>query len=161
MHYKVATALALLTVLGTARAIDYPPMKEGFWKIHMVTTSPGGKPEETTTFLCRDHVYDQHTHQVADSAMKSCSNISDSSLFGKRTISMTCKIGGSTVTSKSVITSTADTYYHSDSTTSYSPALYGQTQSQMVQEQTYLGACPAGMSPGDHKLADGSIQKHR
>ena len=29
-----------------------------------------------------------------------------------------------------------------------------------VNEQTYAGACPAGMAPGDRMLANGEIQHH-
>jgi hypothetical protein len=30
----------------------------------------------------------------------------------------------------------------------------------MIQEQTFIGACPANMRPGDRKLADGTVTTH-
>jgi hypothetical protein len=159
MKRQALTALTLLAIVGTAFAIDVPVMKEGLWKLHNVSTSAGQKPDESTFFLCRDHAYDLRAKAIVDQSMKSCTTISDTTSGGKRYLNMTCKAGSSTLTSKSVITSTGDIYYRSESTTTYAPPLYGETQSSMVAEQTWVSACPAGMSPGDRKLADGTIQK--
>jgi hypothetical protein len=155
------TAIALLVLIGSARAIDVPVMKEGFWKLHMVTSTPGDKPDDTTYYLCRDHAYDLKVKAIADNAMKSCTNLSDTTSGGKRYLNMTCTAGGSKITSKAVITSTGDSYYRTETSSTFSPPLGGESASNMVQEQTWVGACPAGMSPGDRKMSDGSIQHHR
>jgi hypothetical protein len=159
MKRQALTALTLFAVIGTVYAIDMPVMKEGLWKLRSDTTSAGEKPDESTYFLCRDHAYDLKVKAIVDQTMKSCSNISDSTSGGKRYLNMTCKVGSSSLTSKAVITSTGDTYYRAETTTTYTPPLYGQTQSNIVLEETWVSACPAGMSPGDRKLADGTIQK--
>jgi hypothetical protein len=159
MKRQALTALTLLAVIGTARAIDTPNMKEGLWKLHSISTSSSEKPDESTYFLCRDHAYDLKATAIANQSMKSCTNMSDTTSGNKRYLNMTCKVGTSTLVSKGVITSTGDTYYRTETSTTYTPALYGEAQSNMVIEQTWVSACPAGMSPGDHKLADGTIQK--
>lgn len=161
MKRQALTALTILAALGTAHAVDAPIMKEGLWKLHNISTSPGEKPDESTYFLCRDHAYDLHAKALVDQTMKSCANISDTTSANKRYLNMTCKVGDSTLTSKGVITSTGDTYFRSETTTTYSPALMGQSESKMVIEQTWISACPAGMSPGDRKLADGTVQKRQ
>ena len=155
------TAVALFVLIGSASAIDVPDMKEGLWNLRMVSSTPGQKDDVSSYSLCRDHAYDQRAKVIADNATKSCSNIADTSSGGKRYLNMTCSVAGSTLTSKAVITSKGDTYFRTETATTYSPALYGQTQSNMVQEQTWVSACPAGMAPGDRKMADGSIQHHR
>lgn len=159
MKRQALTALTLLAAIGTAYALDMPVMKEGLWKLHNISTSAGQKPDESTFFLCRDHAYDLKAKALVDQSLKSCTKISDSTSGGKRYLNMTCKVGTSTLTSKAVITSAGDTYYRSETSTTYTPPLYGEAQSSMVAEQTWVSACPAGMSPGDRKLADGTIHK--
>ncbi|MEO6806633.1 MAG: DUF3617 family protein [Edaphobacter sp.] len=159
MKRQALTAITLLAVIGTARAIDTPVMKEGLWKLHSISTSAGQKPDESTYFLCRDHAYDLKGKAIADQSMKSCTNISDTTSGNKRYLNMSCKVGASVLFSKGVITSTGDTYYRTETSTTYTPPLYGETQSNMVTEQTWVSACPVGMSPGDRKFADGTIQK--
>jgi hypothetical protein len=160
MQRKALIAVTVLAGIGTARAIDTPVMKEGLWKLHTINTGAGQKPYEATYFLCRDHAYDLKAKALADQIMKSCTNISDTTSGSNRYINMTCKVSTSTLVSKGVITSKGDTYYHSETTTTFTPPLSGESQTTMIQEQTWVSACPAGMSPGDRKMADGSIQKH-
>ena len=158
-----ATVATLLLLIGSARAVDFPdmpPMKEGLWKIHNITADKGKPPDDTTLTLCRDHVYDNGARAAAKKMLDKCTSISDTKLLGKRTITMSCTIGGSKIVTKSTLVAASDTHYRSESTTTYDPPFYGQTQTSMVQEQTYMGACPAGMSPGDRMTADGKIQKH-
>jgi hypothetical protein len=153
-----ATCLIFLGVAPAAEFPDAPPMKEGLWKIHTVTSSPGKPPQDANMSLCRNHAYDESVRVLAQKTMSSCSILSDVKLAGKRAMTASCKVQGSTITTKSVITSAGDNYYRSETQTSYSPALYGMSQDNMIQEQTYAGACPAGMSPGDRMLANGEIQ---
>ena len=159
MKRFTSTALALLVLAGTAQAIDIPVMKEGLWKLHMITSAPGEKTDDTEYYLCRSHAYDQSVKGIVDQAMKNCSTISDTTSLGKRYLNTTCKVAGSTLTSKAVIVAKGDTYYRTESHSTYSPPLYGETETNIIQEQTYVGACPAGMSPGDRKMQDGSIQR--
>jgi hypothetical protein len=159
----VLTVMTFLFVLCVGRAADFPdmpPVKEGMWKIHSVDTAPGQPPTDSTMSLCRNHAYDQHVRDVAQKTLSTCSTLSDVKLGSKRALTISCKISGSTITTKSVLTATGDNYYRSESETTYSPALYGQSHLSSVNEQTYVGACPSGMAPGDRMLANGEIQ-HR
>lgn len=152
------TAVAAFALLFTAAAAqDIPTMKEGLWKLHMVTSSPGGKPEDTTYSLCRDHAYDQKAHELMK---RTGCTTSEASGAGKRTFSTVCKVGDMTITSKGTLTSSGDTSFHSETTTTYSPAMDGKSQATTVQDQTYIGACPADMNPGDIMAANGQI-RHR
>lgn len=162
MKKPVLTAACLL-LFGIAHAADFPdmpPMKEGLWKIHMVDTAPGQKPTENTYLFCRDHAWDQHTRQIAQKFLASCTTTIDTKSGNTRTAVMSCKIANSTITTKSTLTTTGDTQYHSESSTTFTPPLNGQSQSTMIQDQTFVGACPANMQPGDRQLANGTIQHH-
>ncbi len=155
---KTATAAAFALIFTAAVAQDIPNMKEGLWKLHMVTSSPGGQPQDTTYSLCRNHAYDRKAHDLMKQT--GCTISEAAAAGGKRTFSTVCKMGEETITSKSVLTSSGDTSFHSETTTVYSPAMDGKSQSTTVQDQTYIGSCPAGMNPGDIISADGKV-RHR
>lgn len=160
MKKPVLTAACLLA-FGIAHAVDFPdmpPMKEGLWKIHMVDTTPGQKPTENTYLFCRDHASDQRGRQIAQKFLASCSAPTDTKSGNTRTMVMSCKIANSTITTKSILTAFGDTHYHTESSSTFTPPLYGQSQDSMIQDQTFVGACPANMQPGDRQLANGTIQ---
>lgn len=155
---KTAAAAAFALLFTAAVAQDIPNMKEGLWKLHMVTTSGSGKPEDTGYSLCRNHAYDQKAHDLMKKT--GCTVNEGAAIGGKRTFSSVCKVGDTTISSKSTLTSSGDTSFHSETITSYSPAMDGMSQTTTVQDQTYIGSCPAGMNPGDIMGADGQI-RHR
>ena len=159
MKKTALAALTLLLTVGAARALDVPNMKEGLWKLHMVSNSPGSQPSETNYSICRDHAYDQLVHELA-MKQPGCAIAEGSATGNKRSFTGTCKVGDTTIKSVSTVTYSGDTSFHSETSTTYSPALYGKTQESTVQDQTYVGACPAGMNPGDIMSADGQI-RHR
>jgi hypothetical protein len=160
---KPMLAATFLLLLGVAHADfpNMPPLKEGLWKIHMVDTAPGQKPTENTYLLCRDHAWDQQARQVAQKFLASCTTLSDVKSGSTHTVAISCKIASTTITTKSTLTSSGDTHYHTESSTTFTPPLNGQSQASMIQDQTFVGACPANMQPGDHQLPDGTIQHHR
>jgi hypothetical protein len=161
---KPALTLTLLLLLTAAHAADFPdmpPLKEGLWQIRMVNNTPGQPPSDNTFSLCRDHAFDAHTHQIAQKFLSACTTTSDVKSGNTRTIVQSCKIAGSAVLSKSVLTAYGDTHYRTESSTTFTPPLNGQSKDSMIQEQTFVGACPADMHPGDRKLADGTIRAHR
>ena len=58
--------------------------------------------------------------------------------------------------SKGVTTFQGDSATHSETHTTNTPEQYGVAESTMVMDQKYIGACPAGIVPGDIVRADGS-----
>jgi hypothetical protein len=161
MKRTALAALAFLFTIATARALEAPVMKEGLWKVHNVTTDgPGTKPEEDSFSICRNHAYDKEAEALANDVMKGCSVNSQTRLGNKITANAVCKVGETTITTKSVTTVSGDTAFHSEASTTYSPAFYGKSQGTTVTDQTYTGSCPAGLEPGDRILSDGTIQRH-
>ena len=159
---KPILAATVLLFLGVAHA-DFPNMptlKEGLWKIRMIDTTPGQKPTDNTYSLCRDHAYDEKGRQIANKVLTACTTTSDVKSGDTRTVVTSCKIGDSTVVTHSTLIGLSDTHFRTETSATYTPPLYGQSQSSMIQEQTYLGACPANMQPGDRQLPDGTLQHH-
>ena len=160
---KPILAATFLLLLGAAQAADFPnmpPLKEGLWKIRMIDTAPGQKSTDNTYSLCRDHAYDEKGRQIANKFLTACSTTSDVKSGNTRTVVTSCKIGGSTVVTRSTLTGLSDTHFRTETSATYTPPLYGQSQSSMIQEQTFLGACPANMQPGDRQLPDGTLKHH-
>jgi hypothetical protein len=160
---KPILAATFLLLLGVAHADfpNMPPLKEGLWKIRMVDTTAGQKPTDNTYSLCRSHAWDQQVRQIALKVLANCSTTTDTKSGNTRTVVTSCKLSGSSVITKSVLTSISDTHFRTDTLATFTPPMFGRSQDSMTQEETFLGACPAGMQPGDHQLPDGTIQHHR
>jgi hypothetical protein len=156
MKKPAITAIALLTFIGTACAVDGPPLKEGFWAVHLVTTNnPGNQVINAQYSICRNHAFDHHL----DNAVKNpqCAITTDSFQGNKHVTSSSCHISTTTISTKSVGTYVSDTSVHTESTSTYTPAFMGQTRETMVVDWKYVGACPAGIQPGDRVASDGSV----
>jgi hypothetical protein len=151
-----AAAIFLLTS-GTVDAIDPPAMKEGLWSIrNQSVNSPGGKKSDNTSTICRSHAYDQHTLQDAKS-VKACKTISETLQGSEYSIHSHCVATGTEIDSKSTVTFKGDTAAHSESHATYTPALSGITETTLIQDQKYVGSCPAGVQPGDITQPDGKV----
>lgn len=160
MEKPLVLLIPVLLLIGTAFALDAPPMKEGLWKLHQSTNIPGMPSMEMNYSVCRDHAYDARVKQMAKS-QPGCTMSADSVSGSQRSFTSSCKVGATTIVSKGVMTWSGENHVHSETHATYAPAFSGMTQETMIQDQTYVGACPAGMSPGDRMGADGQIMHHR
>lgn len=149
---------AFLLLIGAIYAVEVPSMKEGLWSIHTVTiSSPSGQKTEMNRSICRSHAYDEAAQKKAKALEASCKmNVLNGS--GSKYISESeCTVGGTTIHTKRTTTLTGDAESRSEETATYSPAMEGRTGATMTMEQKYVGACPAGMAPGEMMDADGKI----
>jgi len=145
-----------IALTAVAQVENGPALKEGLWSIHTVsTTNPGSQASDGMITMCRSHAYDDYVR--AQAAKHTECIIKRTTLGSKITSEATCKLGDSTVATSAVVTMSGDTASHTESHTTYTPAIHGATDSTMIQDQKYLGACPADMQPGDRKSADGTV----
>ena len=108
-------AAALLVFLKTGYAADDPPMKEGLWKTHMVSTDqPDGKKTESGSSLCRNHEYDAHVHEKSKSTLAECKVKANSWTGNVKTVDTECTVGGTVVRTKGTITINAENSVHSE-----------------------------------------------
>lgn len=151
--------LCSVLLLAAAYAADPPAMKEGLWSIHTVSIDqPGNKRTEGTVSLCRNHAYDERVRAMGvQQSAKRCKTNSESITGGTITTENECTVGSSVLKTKTVATLNGDTA-HSEAHTTYTPAMYGTSESTIVMDQKYVGACPAGVEPGDRIGSDGKIQ---
>jgi hypothetical protein len=148
----------LLIAGGGAFGADQPALKEGLWSIHTVSVDqPGNKKTDGTVKLCRNHAYDERVRALAaQQSAKTCKTISETITGGTRTTETECTVGNSVLKTKAVATISGDAA-HSETHTTYTPAAYGTSETTMVMDQKYAGACPAGVEPGDRISADGKV----
>lgn len=154
-----AVTIATLSLPASAQLPNMPPVKEGLWRIHNVDSYSDAPAQDTTYSLCRNHAYDDSVRDQMKMLQSKCPTSSDTTVGNKRSISMTCDVSGYRTATRSVITMNNNFFHTETQSTMTSPSHTSNIKT--VQDQTYMGACPAGMSPGDRKMADGSIQKHR
>lgn len=148
---------AAAAFIGSALALEAPVMKEGLWSVHTTSIdNPGNVKSEGTYKLCRNHAYDQHAFSLGEH-MPACKLINESGGGSVYTVETECNISGTVIKSKSTTTVHGDTASRSESHGTYTPAMRGMTEMNVIVEQNYLGSCPAGVQPGDRINQDGSI----
>jgi len=146
----------IILLIGIAIAADAPPLKEGFWSLHSVSTDqPSGKKRELTRSICRNHAYDDHVREMAKKIPATCKTISETSSGGTTTTETECTVQDTVVHSKTAVTTASETAIHMETHTTYTPPLGGMSESTTVMDQTYTGACPDGVEPGDMLTPDG------
>jgi Protein of unknown function (DUF3617) len=145
-----------LLLLGTATAADPPFMKDGYWSLHrQMTENPGGKKTESTQSICTNRAYQEYVRNLAKN-QKGCKMLVDNYTGATYTQESECVVGETTIHSKGVTTIQGDSGAHMESRSTNSPALYGVSETITVMDQKFLGACPAGIQPGDIVRANGS-----
>jgi hypothetical protein len=152
-----AAATVLLLAGGVANADDLPELKEGLWSIHMHTVdNPGNKISDHTSTICRNHAYDAHTRTLAKN-VKGCTTVNESFHSGTYSVQTHCVVGATVIDSKGLTTIQGDSSAHSETHSTYTPAMAGTSETTMVMDQKYAGSCPAGLQPGDRTTEDGRV----
>ena len=143
----VASIALTLFAAPAAFAIDYPVLKNGQWEITM--TGSSGPPRVST--LCLDSTTQKNMLDMGMGMQKELCSKMDSRREGARFYTdAECKIGNSVIKSKTVMTMTGDTAYHTESSATYDPPLMkDMRESKSVIDGKYSGACRDGMQPGD------------
>ncbi len=153
----VGCAMLLLPI---ARAADPPQLKEGLWEIRgQRIENPGNRRTEFTYRLCRSHAYDKAMDDLVKK-QKDCTTNFDSLGGGRYVSSSRCTAAGVVIVSKGTYTYESSTSARSESTATYDPAFHGKTDETLIQDQSYIGSCPAGMNPGDRIDTRSNLQRY-
>src|SRR5207237_1977878 len=106
--------------------------------------------------ICLDASLQQDMIKMSIGAMQGmCSKLDKRYVGNTFTGEATCKFGDSTMKSRSVMTMTGDTAYHTEAHASFDPPIGGLAQSDTVIDGRHIGACAPGMQPGDMIMANG------
>ena len=135
-------------------AIDFPTMKSGLWESKV--TRDGVQQRAGVTKICIDAAVQKEMLDMGMGSMKSMCSKNDIRRDGNRIFGEAeCKLGESTMKSKSVTAFTGDSAYHTEVKASYDPPFMGKTASTTVIDAKWTGACPAGVKAGDVIMPDG------
>jgi len=151
---------AALVLWSVAYAADPPPLQEGLWEVRgRAVDSPSGRVTTFAYRLCRNHAFDAAMDAQIKNA-QGCRTSFDDLGGGKFEAASSCNIGGRVIESKGTYTYESTTSTRSESHATYTPPFNGKSEETLVQEQRYLGDCPAGVNPGDRIMGDGKVQRY-
>jgi hypothetical protein len=157
---KPSVVLVGAILLSVAHAADPPPLQEGLWEVRgRSVENPGAKVTNFSYRLCRNHAFDTAMDAQVRNA-RECSTSFDELGGGRFAAASSCNLGGRVIVSKGTYTYDSATLTHAESHATYTPAFNGKTEETLLQEQRFLGECPAGINPGDRIMSDGTVQRY-
>ena len=147
---KTLVVLASLALAGTALAQEYPKLRPGHWELTIRTSKAGNNAPPQKSTMCIDDALQKEMMSTGAGMSREMCTRNEFKRDGARYVgSSECKVGESRILSRSVMTLTGDTGYHTEINATYEPPFMGMKDSQTVLDGKYLGACPAGMTAGD------------
>jgi hypothetical protein len=145
---KTIVGIACIALAGAALAQDYPKLKSGQWDLAITTKSRDAQPQKST--MCVDEALQREMMSMGAGMSREMCTRNEFKRDGARFVgNAECKIGESKIVSRSVMTLTGDTAYHTEINATYEPPFMGMKDSQTVLDGKYTGPCRDGMTPGD------------
>jgi Protein of unknown function (DUF3617) len=133
------------------RATTPPPLKAGLWSIDIEMTGNPGNDRKTQSFnVCRSHASDEQ-QELASKSNPACSTTVDKFRGSKRTYSASCHINGVDITMQTITTYSGDTATSATDHITFNPAVQGHTSVDGIENDRYIGPCPAGLKPGQRQ----------
>jgi hypothetical protein len=149
-HMKMHLA-CLIAVLGLQTgwvyAGDQPALQEGLWEVRTRTVqNPGNNATDSIVKVCRDRAYDKFIQDLTQ-YRTGCTSSQADGADNTVKVSRRCVIGGSVVITEATVSVQSDAA-HAESRMTFSPAWGGVTEQVDIQDQKYLGQCPANLKSG-------------
>jgi Protein of unknown function (DUF3617) len=149
LRFQIVIVSALFAT--AALADEIPSRKPGGWEV----ATKGEALPNVTLKLCIDKDTDQLFHKIGTEVTERCSSRDVKVEDNVATINSQCKIGNSKITGKMVMTFSGDTAFHSELKSHFEPPFKGMSDATATQDGKWIGACAAGMKPGDFALGEG------
>jgi hypothetical protein len=149
IQVKTLVGIACIAFACTALAQEYPKLKSGHWEL-TITTSRTNNAQPQKSTMCIDEALQKEMMTMGAGMSREMCTRNEFKRDGAKYVgSAECKIGESKIMSRSVMTLTGDTAYHTEINATYEPPFMGMKDSQTILDGKYMGACPAGMTAGD------------
>lgn len=150
-----ASIAGVVCNVAPALAQDYPQLKPGQWEMTSSSSkSADAKPNKMT--MCTDVAVQKQMMDMGKGLSRDLCSKLDVRREGDKYIGdSVCKVGESTMTSRSVMTVQGDTAYKTVITATYDPPLMGMKEANTTIEGRNTGPCRDGLTPGDVVGADG------
>ncbi|WP_225782547.1 DUF3617 family protein [Xenophilus sp. Marseille-Q4582] len=163
LSFPLLVRAGLAAALGAAGAAvlagpGFPPRKPGLWEMRSVQKA--GAKEAMTVQQCADSATDKALQEygLAQPQMnrKFCKEEMRNEAGKMLVHTETCRQSGTTMTRRIVISGDFNVAYRVESHTVYDPKPRTPPPDEdLVADMRWLGACPAGMKPGDMMLPGG------
>ena len=152
----LATAfLPALAIATPAIAQDYPKLKAGQWETTTTNSRNPNAPQNKIT-MCTDETVQKQMMSMGEGMRREMCSKADLRREGAKFIGdSVCRIGDSTMTSRSVMTMQGDTAYKTVVNATYDPPFMGMKESTTTVEGRNTGPCRDGLTPGDVVTANG------
>jgi hypothetical protein len=166
MRTLLSRSTALLLLLPISQLIaaelpaNLPPHKPGLWNMEVQV----GDKKSYTSQMCLDPSVEAAMYKMSSAMGSSLCQKLDIQVHGNKVISdsvcsMPALLGSkaTNITGHAETVFDGDTAFRSESVAHYEPAFMGQTERVTVQNGHWVGACKAGMKPGDLIAPNGRI----
>lgn len=143
---------ALLLACPVAWAQEYPKLKSGQWELTITPSKAAqGSPQPAKSTMCIDDAVQKEMMSMGAGMSKEMCTRNEFKRESATKFSGTaeCKIGESKIISRTTMTLTGDTAYHTEVVSTYDPPFMGMKDSRTLLDGKYTGACAAGLVPGD------------
>ena len=150
-----AVAFTAVSIAAHAAQIDLPARKPGLWQMKLTPKTAGAAPQMTTQ-LCLDAATDKALMAKGMAMSPTCAMQQSRDSNGNMVFDATCDLGGRKTKTHGVISGDFQSHYSLDIVSDSeggNPALPKHTE--LTQEATWIGACTAGMKPGDMVMPGG------
>ena len=146
---RLLCAALALGGAGTVAAQQLPARKPGLWEITMQVTNA---PSQTTR-QCIDARTDAQMQRFAQGTSQEQCARNTVRRDGDRYVGESeCRLGASTMTSRSVFAGDFAKAYRGEVESRYAPPIAGVSQSKVTLTARRTGGCPAGWKPGDMEV---------
>lgn len=146
------TFVALISILGfsvaSAQTADFPKRKAGMWEMK---TESAQMPAGMTVVQCIDEATDAEMQKKAmtGNGKSDCKMTSSKKTATGWEYDSVCKSDGTTITGHVVVSGDMHSAYQMDMVSRFDPPMMGQREMRSTMKVKHLGACKAGMKPGD------------
>jgi len=143
----IAPTVASAASPASAASMDAPKRKSGLWEIKMSGPQmQGGHMMQQ----CVDQKSDDLTKSDKPGMEKMSCSKNEVRKEGDRIVSESvCKMEGTTVTTRTVMTGRFDSAYKADIKSTFEPPMHGMRESSSTMEAKWLGPCKPGQKHGD------------
>lgn len=148
--YRLAAASLALLAAAAVAADKLPARKPGQWETTTENSLMAG--QKMVMQQCIDKDSDANLMARAEEAGSECTPPKIMHSGNQVVIESTCKIEGSTATTRGVFKGDYDRAYSGEVVTKFSPPLRGMGENRMTMQARWLGPCAAGERPGAMRM---------
>jgi Protein of unknown function (DUF3617) len=150
-----AALIAAFCTPGLALGAEPPSLKPGLWEITRAGPPQQSERRQTAT-MCLDESVQAEMREFGMGVAKDlCTDNKRTFEANRLTVSAVCQMGPTKVTSRSVMTFTGNSSYHTEGSATYDPPMMNVSAAKFAVDAKWVGPCKPGQQPGDMTIDGG------